>query len=77
MLLLMPKKPTAPVLDEHPDVIDDDTFAELAVDEERLIAALKNPQSIRTGDATSIAKTKPRRSTVGKPKPIVLLPPDN
>ena len=61
----MPKKPTAPVLDEQPDAIDDDTFAEWAVDEERLNAALENPQTIRTGEATSIAETKPRRSTVG------------
>jgi len=31
MLLQMPKKPTALVIDEHPDAIDDDTFAELVV----------------------------------------------
>ena len=67
----MPKNPTALVLDEQPDAIDDDTFAELAVDEERLNAALGNPQTIRTGEATSIAKTKPRRSTLRKPKFIV------
>jgi len=69
--MLLSKKPIALVLDEQLDTIDDDTFPELAVDKERLNAA------IRTGEATSIAKTKPRRSTVGKPKPIVLLPPDN
>jgi len=47
----MLKKPTAPILDEHPNSIDDDTFAEMAVDEERLNAALVNPQAIRTGEA--------------------------
>ena len=73
----MPKKTTAPVLDEHPDGIDDDTFAELAVDEERLNSALENQQTVRTGEATRIAKIKPRCSTVGKPKPVVLFPPDN
>jgi hypothetical protein len=58
----MPKKPTAPVFEEDQDALDDETFAELAVDEERPHAALQNPQSIRSGQATSIAKTKPRRS---------------
>ena len=69
----MPKKPTAPTIEEDPDAIDDETFAELAADEERLHAALQDPQSIRTGQATSIAKTKPRRSTVGRPKVIIIL----
>ena len=46
------------------------------MDEERLHAALQNPQSIRSGQATSIAKTKPRRSTVGRPKAIVMLHPE-
>ena len=32
----MPKKPTAPIVEEDPDAIDDETFAELAADEERL-----------------------------------------
>ena len=72
----MPKKPTAPVLDDDQDVIDDETFAEFAAEEERLHAALENPQSIRTGQATNIAKTKPRRSTVGRPKAIITMNPD-
>ena len=72
----MPKKPTAPTIEEDPDAIDDETFAELAADEERLHAALQDPQSIRTGQATSIAKTKPRRSTVGRPKAIITLNPE-
>jgi len=72
----MPKKPTAPIIEEDPDAIDDETFAELAADEERLHAALQDPQSIRTGQATSIAKTKPRRSTVGRPKAIITLNPE-
>ena len=72
----MPKRPTAPVIEEKQDVLDDETFAELAADEERLHAALQNPQSIRSGQATSIAKTKPRRSTVGRPKAIITLNPD-
>ena len=61
----MPKKPTAPIVKEDQDVLDDETFAELAADEERLHSALQNPQSIRSGLATSIAKTKPRRSSLG------------
>ena len=73
----MPKNPTPTIPDDHPCAIDDDTFDELAADEERLNASLENPQTIRTGEATSIAKTKPRRSTVGRTKPIVLLPPDS
>ena len=48
----MPKKPTAPTIEEDPDAIDDETFAEYAADEERLHAALQDPQSIRTGQAT-------------------------
>jgi len=36
----MPKKPTAPVHDDQPDTIDDDTFIEWSEDEERLNAAL-------------------------------------
>jgi len=72
----MPKKPTAPIVEEDPDALDDETFAELAADEERLHAALQDPQSIRTGQATSIAKTKPRRSTVGRPKAIITLNPE-
>ena len=46
------------------------------MDEERLHAALQNPQSIRSGQATSIAKTKPRRSTVGRLKAIIMLNPE-
>ena len=42
MLLQMLMKPTAPVLDEQLDAIDDDTCTELAVDEKRLNAALEN-----------------------------------
>ena len=72
----MPKKPAAPVLDEDQDALDDETFAELAEDEERLHATIQNPQSIRSGQATSIAKTKPRRSTVGRLKAIIMLNPD-
>jgi len=60
----MPKKPIASVLDDQPDAIDDDTFAELDVDEERLHASLKNLQSIHTGEATNIAKTKSRQSVL-------------
>ena len=36
----MPKKPTAPVIEEDEDALNDETFAELAADEERLHAAL-------------------------------------
>ena len=32
----MPKKPITPVIEEDEDVLDDETFAELAADEERL-----------------------------------------
>ena len=72
----MPKKPITPVIEEDQDALDDETCAELAVDEERLHAALQNPQSIRSSQATSIAKTKPRRITVGRSKAIVMLNPE-
>ena len=72
----MPKKPITPVIEEDQDAIDDETFAELAADKECLHAALQNPQSIRSGQATSIAETKPRRSTVGRPRAIITLNPD-
>ena len=39
----MPKKPITPVIEEDEDVLDDETFAELAADEERLHASLQNP----------------------------------
>jgi len=48
-VLWMPKKSTAPVIEEDQDALDDETFAELAADEKRLHAALQNPQSIRSG----------------------------
>ena len=67
----MPKKPTAPVLDKNKDALDDETFAESATDEERQNASLQNPQSIRSGQVTSIAENKPRRSTVGRPREII------
>jgi len=47
----MPKKPTLTIPGDHTDAIDDDTFNELTVDEERLNEALENPQTIRTGTA--------------------------
>jgi len=72
----MPKKPITPVIEENQDALDDETFVELAADEERLHAVLQNPQPIRSGHATSIAKTKPRRSTVGRPKAIIMLNPE-
>ena len=34
----MPKKPTAPVIEEDQDALDDEAFAELAADEERLLS---------------------------------------
>ena len=50
--------------------LDDATFAELAVDEERLHQALQDPATIRSGQALSIAKTKPRRTTA--PRQLIL-----
>ena len=44
----MPKKSTAPVIEEDQDALDDETFAELAAGEERLHVALENPQSKMT-----------------------------
>ena len=49
----MPKEPTAPVIEEDQDAIDDETFAELAADEECLHATLQNPLSIRSGQEYS------------------------
>jgi len=72
----MPKKPITPVIEEDQDALDDETFAELDADEELLHASLQNPQSIRSDQATSIAKTKPRRSTLGLPKAIIMLNPE-
>jgi len=47
--------PTATI----PDAIDDDTFDELAAEEERLNAALENPQTIRTGRQTALLRQTP------------------
>ena len=64
----MPKKtrPITVLTAEELDVLDDVTFAELAANEERLHQALEDPSSIRSGQAVSIAKTKPRRQTVAR-----------
>jgi hypothetical protein len=51
-------------------VLDDATFAELAADEERLHQALEAPATIRSGQALSIAKTKPRRQTVSRQRTL-------
>ena len=69
----MPKKtrPITVLTAEELDALDDATFAELAADEERLHQALEDPSSIRSGQALSIAKTKPRRQTVAR-QPIIL-----
>ena len=68
----MPKKtrPITVLTAEELDALDDATFAELAADEERLHQALEDPASIRSGQALSIAKTKPRRQTVAR-QPIL------
>ena len=68
----MPKKtrPITVLTTEELDALDDATFAELAADEERLHQALEDPSSIRSGQALSIAKTKPRRQTVAR-QPII------
>ena len=59
----MQTKRTAPVLDEDQDSIDDETLAELAVDEERLHASLHNPQSIRrSGHQYSYDQTMSKHS---------------
>jgi len=68
----MPKKPTAQVLDDQLDAMDDDTFAIVAADEKQLNVALQNPQTRRTGEATSIAKDKP--STIGRPMVLFCYP---
>lgn len=59
----MPKKLTAPVLDDQPDDIDDETFSELVVNKKRLNAVLQRRQSTRT------AEIKASHSTVSHPKP--------
>ena len=53
-----------------PDALDDATFAVLAADEERLHQALEDPATIRSGQALSIAKTKPRRQTVSRQRTL-------
>jgi len=61
----MPKKtrPITVLTEEELNALDDATFAELAADKERFHQALQNPATIRSGQALSIAKTKPRRKT--------------
>ena len=61
----MPKKtrPITVLTEEELNALDDATFDELAADEERLNLALQDPATIRSGQALSIAKTKPRRKT--------------
>ena len=54
----MSKKPITPVIEEDQNALDDETFEELAADEEGLHAALQNPQSIRSGQATSNGETQ-------------------
>ena len=65
----MPKKtrPITFLTSEELDTLDDATFAESAADEERLHQALEDPQ-LRSVQALSIAKTKPRRQTVARKK---------
>ena len=62
----MPKKtkPITVLTEDELNALDDAIFAELAADEERLHQALQDPATIRSGQALSIAKTKPRRKTV-------------
>ena len=68
----MPKKtrPITVLTAEELDALDDATFAELAADEERLHQALEDPTTIRSGQALSIAKTKPRRQTVSRQRTL-------
>ena len=62
----MPKKtrPITVLTAEELDSLDDATFAELAADEERLHQALEDPSTIRSGQALSIAKTKPQSNGI-------------
>ena len=64
----MPKKtrPITILTAEELDALDDATFTELVEDKERLHQALEDPSTIRSGQALSIAKTKPRRQTVAR-----------
>jgi len=64
----MPKKtrPITVLTEEELNALDDATFDELAADEERLNLALQDPATIRSGEALSIAKTKPRRKTASR-----------
>jgi len=64
----MPKKtrPITVLTEDELNALNDVTFAELASDEERLHQALQDPATIRSGQALSIAKTKPRRKMVGR-----------
>jgi len=64
----MPKKtrPITVLTEEELNALDDATFEELAADEERLNLALQDPATIRSGQALSIAKTKPRRKTASR-----------
>jgi hypothetical protein len=68
----MPKKtrPITVLTAEELDALDNATFAELAADEERLHQALEDPATIRSGQALSIAKTKPRRQTVSRQRTL-------
>jgi len=64
----MPKKtrPITVLTEEELNALDDAISAELAADEERLHQALQDPATIRSGQALSIAKTKPRRKTASR-----------
>jgi hypothetical protein len=63
-------RPITVLTAEELDALDDATFAELAADEERLHQALEDPATIRSGQALSIAKTKPRRQTVSRQRTL-------
>ena len=64
----MPKKtrPITVLTAKELDALDDATCAELAADGERLHQTLEDPATIRSGQALSIAKTKPHRQTVSR-----------
>ena len=70
--ITLPKKtrPVTVLTAEELDAIDDATFAELAADEDHLHQALEDPSTIRSGQALSIAKTKPRRQTVARQRTL-------
>ena len=64
--MLKKTRPITVLTAEELDALDDATFDELTADEERLHQALEDPSTIRSEQALSIAKTKPRRQTVSR-----------